>query len=136
MVCTDIIWKLLPKISGHKEEPGKFVPVVSSKDSTAPDNRPSDALEEMVPRMHPVLKQRYHYCFCGFPGKPDIIKEAHSSHFNRCFLTCAKRERGCRFFSVGQDSVQAQCLLEHSIFRSRLYCFNDPLVRFSQNPIR
>ena len=71
---------------------------VSSKNKAAPENKPSDTLEEMVPRprMHPTFKQRYHYCFCGVPGKQDIIKEAHSSNFNRCFLTCAQRR--CRFF--------------------------------------
>ena len=55
------------KMSGHSEVPGIFVPVVSSRDSTAPENRPSDALEGMVPLMHPIIKQRYSYCFCG-PG--------------------------------------------------------------------
>ena len=69
---------------------------VSSKNKAHPENKPSDTLEEMVPRMRPILEQRYHYCFCGVPGKQDIIKEAHSSNFNRCFLTCAQGK--CRFF--------------------------------------
>ena len=84
-------------MSGHKEAPGKFVPVVSSKDSTAREDRPSDALEGMVPQKHPI-RQRFHDCFCGLPGKPDRIKEAHSSNFDRRFVTCAKGRRGCRFF--------------------------------------
>ena len=70
---------------------------VSSKEGTVPENK-HDTLEEMVPYLHLTLKQRYHYCFCGLPGKPDIIREAHSSNFNRSFLTCAKKKRGCPFF--------------------------------------
>ena len=69
----------------------------SSKDRIAPDNAPKDTLQE-IPRMHRIFKQQYHYCFCGVPGKRDIIKEAHSWNFNRCFITCAEKERGCRFF--------------------------------------
>ena len=71
---------------------------VSRKNRTAPENKPSDTLEEMVPRIHLIFKQVYHYCFCGVLGKRDTIKEAHSRNFNRSFLTCAKKERGCRFF--------------------------------------
>ena len=67
--------------------------VVSSKDSTALENRPSDALDGMVPCMRPILKQSYYYCFFGLPGKPNIIKKAHSSNFNRSFLACMCEER-------------------------------------------
>ena len=110
MVCSDIIWELFTKFSGHKEAPGKFVPVDSSKDGTTPENRSSDALEEMVPWMHPVLKQRYYYCFCGLPGKPDVIKKAHSSNFNRCFVTCGKKLRGCRLLRQSSSSMTAGTL--------------------------
>lgn len=93
MVCSDIIWEFFTKISGHKKAPGKFVPVDSNKDGATPENRSSDALEGMVPRMHSVTKERYHYCFCGLPGKPDIIKEAYSSNRNRCFFKMCQRKR-------------------------------------------
>ena len=71
---------------------------VSRKEGTAPDNKQSDTLEEMTPRMHPVFEQNYHRCFCGVPGARDVIKEAHSRNFNRCFLKCAKKGSGYRFF--------------------------------------
>lgn len=71
---------------------------VSSLKGTALDNEKSDNLVEMEPRMHPIFKQRYHYCFCGVPGARDVIKEAHSRNFNRSFQKCATKGRGCGFF--------------------------------------
>ena len=53
----------------------QFKSNVLSKDKIALENRPSKTLEEIVPRMHLIFKQRYHYCFCGVTGKPDIIKD-------------------------------------------------------------
>ena len=87
---------VLSKNSSSEMLPDLALQPKSSKDRTAPDNAPKDTLHE-IPRMHRIFKQRYHYCFCGVPGKRDIIKEAHSWNFNRCFITCAEK-RGCRFF--------------------------------------
>ena len=121
LVCIGIIWKLFNKMSGHNVVPAKSTQgqgesfstgkktrpddlaeqpkyKVPRKEGTAPDNKQSDTLEEMTPRMHPVLKQSYHRCFCGVPGARDVIKEVYSRNFNRCFLKCAKKGRGCRFF--------------------------------------
>ena len=112
-------------MNGHKEEPAKFIQGqgelfstrkktkpddleeepksnVSSKEETearkSPDNKQSDTFVEMEPRMHPIFKRSYHQCFCGVPGARDVIKEAHSRNFNRCFLKCATKGRGCGFF--------------------------------------
>ena len=108
-------------MSGHKDAPAKFIQEqgeivstrkktrpddlaeqpksnLSNKEGTALDNEQSDTLVEMKPRIHPIFKQRYHYCFCGVPGARDVIKEVHSRNFNRCFLKCATKGRGCGFF--------------------------------------
>ena len=112
LVCTAIIWKLFTKMSGHKEARAKFIqgqgeifstrkkksPDDSSKEETAPDNKQSDTLVEMEPRMHPIIKRSYYHCFCKVPGARDVMKEAHSRDFNRVFLECANKPRGCRFF--------------------------------------
>ena len=119
LVCIAIIWKLFTKMSGHKEEPAKFIQGqgestrkktrpndlveqpksnVSRKEETALDNKQSDTLVEMEPRMHPIIKRSYYHCFCKIPGARDVMKEAHSRDFNRCFLECANKPRGCRFF--------------------------------------
>ena len=93
-------------MSGHKEAPAEQLKSsVASKNVTVLQNG-HNKLEKIVPYLHPTLKQRYHCCFCGLPGKPDIIKETHSRNFNRCFLTCVEKERGCLFFQwIDENSL-------------------------------
>ena len=47
---------------------------VSIKDGTAPDNKQSDTLEEMIPRVHPVSKQNYHFFFVVYQAHEMLSK--------------------------------------------------------------
>ena len=82
---------------------------VTSKEGTAPEKR-------MTPGMHPTLRQWHHYCSGWLPGKPDIIKEAHSRNFNQCSLTCGHEGERMSILSVDRLKQSSPSAMVDGIF--------------------
>ena len=76
-------------------------------------------LLDMQYKMHVKLRQGLFFCYCRQPCKIGMTKNPSSTHYKRCYLTCAQKRAdndGCPMFQwIDEDWSQANEMLQEEL---------------------